>query len=46
VKEKLLGLRFHSTEEIITATREAIQDLLQISISSVSRSYTEVGRLA
>jgi histone-lysine N-methyltransferase SETMAR len=46
LKEKLCGCRFQSAKKIITATRAAVRNLPQISFSSVSSSYTNIGRLA
>jgi hypothetical protein len=36
LKEKLCGRRFQLAEEIVTATREAVETFLQVSFSSVS----------
>jgi histone-lysine N-methyltransferase SETMAR len=46
LKEKLLGCRYQLAKEIITATREAYRTFLQISFSSISSSYNNVGRFA
>jgi histone-lysine N-methyltransferase SETMAR len=46
LKEKLHGYRFEPAEKIVTATRELYGPFLQKFFSSVSSSYTNVGRPA